>query len=157
MRSKMGRHIYMCKTPVSSAWYHSIIFHIMLTHELYSIVGKGNHSANHIQKIKPRVEQICQQLGLQYSTEQNEGRIYINLQGGPAIMPSYPQPPNQQHHGGYQSQQQQQGYGGQQQGYQGGQQQYVGQQQQGNNDEVEKIVIKLLPRIFQKLGCCVVM
>lgn len=73
-------------------------------------------------------------------------------------MPPYPQPPNQQHYGAYQGGQQQEGYGGQQQGYQGGQQQYGDQQQQqGNNDEVEKIVIKLLPRIFQKLGCCVVM
>lgn len=53
----------------------------------YRIVGKGNHSVNHIQKIKPRVEQICQELNLQYVTEQNEGRMYINLQGGPAVMP----------------------------------------------------------------------
>ena len=51
------------------------------------IVGKGNHSVNHIQKIKPRVEKICQELNLQYVTEQNEGRMYINLQGGPAVMP----------------------------------------------------------------------
>merc|ERR1711964_290488 len=27
---------------------------------LHVIVGKGNHSANHVQKIKPRVEQVCQ-------------------------------------------------------------------------------------------------
>lgn len=51
---------------------------------LHVIVGKGNHSPNHIQKIKPRVEQICRELGLQEYTEHNEGRIYINLQGGPA-------------------------------------------------------------------------
>jgi hypothetical protein len=44
-----------------------------------------------VQKIKPRVEQVCRELGLQYNTEQNEGRIYINLQGGaaPGQMPSY--------------------------------------------------------------------
>lgn len=132
---------------------------------MYRIVGKGIHSVNHIQKIKSRVEQICQELGLQYSTEQNEGRMYINLQGGPAIMPPYPQPNGHQHHEGSQGGQQQQGYqGGQQQysggpqGYQGGQQQYGGQQQQqGNNYEVEKIVVKILPRILHKLGCCVVM
>jgi hypothetical protein len=35
---------------------------------LHVIVGKGNHSVNHVQKIKPRVEQVCQQLGLQYHT-----------------------------------------------------------------------------------------
>ena len=33
---------------------------------LHVIVGKGNHSQDHIQKIKPRVEQICRELGLQY-------------------------------------------------------------------------------------------
>lgn len=126
---------------------------------MYRIVGKGSHSVNHIQKIKPRVEQICQELGLQYSTEQNEGRMYINLQGGPAVMPPYPQHNGHQHYEGYQGgQQQQQSYQGDQQQYGGGQQQYGGQQQQqGNNDEVEKIVVKILPRILNKLGCCVVM
>lgn len=83
--------------------------------------------------------------------------MYINLQGGPAIMPPYPQPDGHQQHGGYQGGQHQQGYGGQQPGYQGGQQQHGGQQQQGNNDEVEKIVVKLLPKVLKKLGCCVVM
>jgi hypothetical protein len=92
--------------------------------------------------------------------------MYINLQGGPAIMPPYPQPGGHQHHGGYQGgQQQQQGYQGDQQQYgvgpqgnQGGQQQYGGQQQQqGGNDDIEKIVVKILPRILNKLGCCVVM
>jgi hypothetical protein len=82
--------------------------------------------------------------------------MYINLQGGPAIMPPYPQPSGYQQHGEYQGRQQEQhGYDGQQQGYQG--EQYGGPQQQGNNDEVEKIVVKILPRILNKLGCCVVM
>ncbi|RMD44566.1 hypothetical protein DV735_g609, partial [Chaetothyriales sp. CBS 134920] len=49
---------------------------------LHVIVGKGNHSPGHVQKIKPRVEQVCRELGLQYHTEPNEGRIYVNLQGG---------------------------------------------------------------------------
>lgn len=66
---------------------------------LHVIVGKGNHSPGHIQKIKPKVEQICQEMGLQYDTEQNEGRMYINLQpgggGGAPQMPSYDY---QQHH-----------------------------------------------------------
>ncbi len=128
---------------------------------LHVIVGKGNHSAAHIQKIKPRVEQICQQEGLQYRTEPNEGRIYINLTGGPATdMPptgqGYPQ--QQAQYGGGQQQQQ---YGGQQE-YHGGQQQYQGQGQgqgQGQDDEVEKLVMKFLPRIMRKLeqNCCVVM
>ena len=145
---------------------------------LHVIVGKGNHSANHIQKIKPRVEQVCQELGLQYATEQNEGRMYINLQGGPAVMPpmsGHGSGGGQQHHGsgGYQQGQQQDGYqqGGYQQGQQGGYQQgqqggYQGQQQgyqgggqqNGENDELEKLAKKLLPRVLKKLdGCCSVM
>ncbi|OJJ49929.1 hypothetical protein ASPZODRAFT_1071648 [Penicilliopsis zonata CBS 506.65] len=60
---------------------------------LHVIVGKGNHSVNHVQKIKPRVEQVCQELGLQYSTEENAGRMYINLTGGAATIP-----PSSAHH-----------------------------------------------------------
>lgn len=59
---------------------------------LHVIVGKGNHSPDHIQKIKPRVEEICRQMGLQYNAEENEGRIYINLQGHGAeshVAPGY--------------------------------------------------------------------
>lgn len=138
----------------------------------YSIVGKGNHSVNHIQKIKPRVEQVCQELGLQYATEENAGRMYINLQGGPATMPpanSYQpggqhggfhnQPQGQQHHGqgGHQNQHQQGGYPGQQQ-----QQGYAQNNANGNanndNEELEKLAKKLLPKLLRKLdGCCTVM
>ena len=140
---------------------------------LHAIVGKGNHSAGHVQKVKPRVEQLCRDLGLQSSTEENAGRIYINLQGGPATSP----PPMGQPHGGggYQSQP---GYGGgyappppQQHGrqYQGqhgqqqhGQQQHGGQQQQQQgqgNDQIEQMVEKLLPRVLRRLekACCTVM
>ncbi|KAF7197241.1 Smr domain-containing protein C11H11.03c [Pseudocercospora fuligena] len=49
---------------------------------LHVIVGKGNHSPGHIQKIKPRVEQVCRELNLEYHTEPNAGRIYIDLKGG---------------------------------------------------------------------------
>lgn len=64
---------------------------------LHVIVGKGNHSPNHIQKIKPRVEQVCRELGLQYHTEPNAGRMYINLQGGPAdSVPHYDYQQHQQ-------------------------------------------------------------
>lgn len=128
---------------------------------LHVIVGKGNHSANHVQKIKPRVEQVCRELGLQYATEENAGRMYVNLAGGPATMP-----PMGQQHGGYHGQQPQGGH--QQGGYPGqqnhGQQQHHGQQQQhgnqqnGQNDEMEKLAKKLLPKLLKKLdGCCVVM
>jgi hypothetical protein len=130
------------------------------------IVGKGNHSAGHIQRIKPRVEQICHELHLDYATEENAGRMYINLQGGPAVMPpqnSYQQGGqqqhhggNQQHHGGYQQgQQQQDGYPGAPQ--QGGYQQQ-GNQNQNDNEELEKLAKKFLPKIIRKLeGCCTVM
>lgn len=63
---------------------------------LRSIVGKGNHSANHVQKLKPRVERVCRDEGLQYRTEDNTGRIYVNLTGGEAHMPPH-QPHGQQH------------------------------------------------------------
>jgi hypothetical protein len=128
----------------------------VLTWCLSSIVGKGNHSANHIQKIKPRVEQVCQELGLQYATEDNAGRIYINLTGGEAVMP-----PSTGHHA---PQQGHGGYPGQQQGYQGHQgqqhhQQGHQQQQQQQHDEVEELAKKMVPKILRKLekACCVVM
>ncbi|KAF2122792.1 hypothetical protein BDV96DRAFT_7284 [Lophiotrema nucula] len=129
---------------------------------LHVIVGKGNHSRNHVQKIKPRVEQVCQELGLQYATEENEGRMYVNLQGGQAHMPPPPQAPgyggypggSQQHYGGGQQQHGGQHYGGHQQQQHG--QQHGGQQ--NNNDEVEQLVKKGLPKLFKALkGCCVVM
>ena len=124
---------------------------------LHVIVGKGNHSPGHIQKIKPRVEQICQELGLQYHTEPNEGRIYINLSGGQVDMQHV------NNWGGYQSQpgyEQPYSGGHQQQGYsqthhqqqQQQHQQYQGQgQAQGQGDEVEKMVKRFLPRIIDKL------
>lgn len=108
---------------------------------LHVIVGKGNHSPGHIQKIKPRVEQVCQELGLNYRTEPNEGRIYVNLQGGEAHPP-------QQGGGGYGGPgYQQPHHGGQQQQHHGGQQQHHQQQQQQQQDEG----MKLLQRIFRKL------
>jgi DNA-nicking Smr family endonuclease len=139
---------------------------------LHVIVGKGNHSRDHVQKIKPRVEQVCRNLGLQFATEENEGRIYVNLQGGAVgEMPPPPQP----HHGGYPGGQhggypgQQHGgqqHGGQQHGGQqhGGQQhsgqQHGGQQhggQQNNNDDIEQTIRRGLPKLLKKLGCCTVM
>lgn len=84
--------------------------------------------------------------------------MYINLAGGPAQ-----NMPPLQYGGGYQGQQ----YGGGQQHggqQQNGQQQYGQQQQQqgGNNnqnEEMEKLARKYLPRILRKLEqhCCVVM
>lgn len=130
---------------------------------LHVIVGKGNHSANHVQKIKPRVERVCQELGLQYSTEENAGRIYVNLQGGSASSPPPPSQPSGgyqgggSHTGGHQQQ-----HGGQSQ-YPGGQQQHSQpqqqhggqQQQQDDNDMAEKLVKKMLIKLEK--ACCVMM
>lgn len=132
---------------------------------LHVIVGKGNHSPGHIQKIKPRVEQVCQELGLQYHTEPNEGRIYVNLTGGQVQMhdvnnwSGYQHPAYQQQ--GYGQSQAQGGYpggqqhGGHQQQQHHQQQQYQPQQQQqqghNQNDELEKLAKKFLPRILNKL------
>jgi hypothetical protein len=141
---------------------------------LHVIVGKGNHSRNHVQKIKPRVEQVCRDLGLQYQTEENEGRIYVDLQGG-AVHQMPPPPQHPQYggggypgqHGGQDGGQQHggQAWGGQQHAGQqhGGQnygQQHGGQhqnQQDNQNDEIEQMVKKGLPKLLKKLGCCNVM
>ncbi|KAF1918475.1 hypothetical protein BDU57DRAFT_586870 [Ampelomyces quisqualis] len=114
---------------------------------LHVIVGKGNHSTNHVQKIKPRVEQVCRDLGLQYRTEENEGRIFVNLQGG--SVDHMPPPPSAPGYGGYP---------GQHGGPQHGGPQHGGQhQQQSQNDEIEQMVKKGLPKLLKKLGCCTVM
>jgi len=133
---------------------------------LHVIVGKGNHSPGHVQKIKPRVEQVCRELGLQYHTEENEGRIYVNLSGGNVNMQDVNSWGGYQQGYGQQQQQQQQqqqyhgGGGGGQQHYQqqqqyqqhgGGQQQHHQQNQGGQNNEVEKMVKRFLPRILKKL------
>ncbi|KAK6377595.1 hypothetical protein LTR64_000978 [Lithohypha guttulata] len=75
---------------------------------LHVIVGKGNHSSGHIQKIKPRVERVCRELGLQYHTEPNEGRIYVNLTGGQVDMQHFNNWQGTQGHQGYHGQGQQQ-------------------------------------------------
>ncbi|KAI1082205.1 Smr domain protein [Whalleya microplaca] len=125
---------------------------------LHVIVGKGNHSSGHVQKLKPRVEQVCRDLGLQYATEENAGRMYINLQGGEATMPPLPSQPAGQH-GGYPGASSGPHYGGHQQSHhQGGQQHHGGgHQQQQKPDEAE--IDKLVSKAMHKLGnfCCVVM
>ncbi|KAI0541505.1 DUF1771-domain-containing protein [Xylaria digitata] len=118
---------------------------------LHVIVGKGNHSIGHKQRIKPAVEELCRDLGLRYETEENAGRVYVDLQssGVSHTPPSHPQPATQ--HGGYGDQP----YGGyQQQHYPSQQQQHHGGQSQEEQqyDEVEKLLTKL----FKKY-CCTVM
>lgn len=74
---------------------------------LHVIVGRGNHSANHVQKLKPRVEELCRELGLEYHTEENEGRIYVALGGKAGGRPHGARPDHGEghhepkpHHGG---------------------------------------------------------
>lgn len=113
---------------------------------LHVIVGKGNHSPGHIQKIKPRVEQVCRELGLQYHTEPNEGRIYVNLTGGNVNMGDVNSWQGYQGGYGYGNQNQNQQHGGYQQqhqpSYQPPQQQQ--QQQQGSSDPISAIIKSLL-------------
>jgi hypothetical protein len=123
---------------------------------LHVIVGKGNHSPGHIQKIKPRVEQVCQELGLQYKTEANEGRIYIKLDGSAPEQQDFNNWGGYQHYPDYQQSQStgnqyQQPHQQQQQYHQPQHQQHQQQQQHGQYDEAEKIARKLLPRIINKL------
>lgn len=55
---------------------------------LHVIVGKGNHSAGHVRRIAPAVEEICRKEGLRYEVEENEGRIYVDLRGGEPQIPA---------------------------------------------------------------------
>lgn len=131
---------------------------------LHVIVGKGNHSVGHVQKLKPRVEHLCQELGLQYRTEENEGRIYVNLQGHE--IPHMPPPPSNYHGGGY----------GNSGAHHGGGKQHHGQpvhgqshprppantghaqEEQQQEDGTEKLKRKVIEKLTKKLGdCCIVM
>jgi DNA-nicking Smr family endonuclease len=131
---------------------------------LHVIVGKGNHSVGHVQKIKPRVEQVCRELGLQYRTEENEGRIFVNLQGGDVgEMP----PPPSHHGGGYGGYPGENTHGGEQHAGQhhGGQyQQHHGQQQHGGQhhggqqqEKEDESLEGLVKKFIKSLKCCTVM
>ncbi|KAK8136643.1 Smr domain protein [Apiospora sp. TS-2023a] len=138
---------------------------------LHVIVGQGHHSAGHVQKIKPRVEQVCRELGLHYATEDNAGRIYVDLQGGEVgSMPPPPQKPSGgQHTGkgkGGREHQQQPSHGGQQQPQHGGQQQQQHRPQQsggGHQQQEQKpddaAMDKLFGNVCRNLNkfCCAVM
>lgn len=120
------------------------------------IVGKGNHSSGGVMKIRPRVEKVCGELGLNWKQETNAGVLFIDLTGGQANPEQYQQP---QQHGGAQGgypaaqhgHQQQQSHGGQH----GEQQQHrppQHQQEESGNNE-------LVTSLFKKLekACCVMM
>jgi hypothetical protein len=102
---------------------------------IHVIVGKGNHSAGGVAKIKPAVEKLLRAQGLQFNSEQNEGKLTVQLrEGGGAGQGSGG-------YGGHQQQQQQQ----QQQNYQQGgryqkhhQQQQQQQQQQQHHQQQQQ-------------------
>ncbi|KAL1994705.1 hypothetical protein VTN49DRAFT_2175 [Thermomyces lanuginosus] len=120
---------------------------------LHVIVGKGNHSVNHVQKLKPRVEQVCRDLGLRYHTEENAGRIYVDLTGGGSDGHHH-QPsghPPQQHHRPHPQ------YPRPQPGHQHHHEPHP-HPQQPQQDEVDQLIGKVLPKVVRKLGdCCIVM
>ncbi|KAI9680645.1 MAG: hypothetical protein M1817_004085 [Caeruleum heppii] len=135
---------------------------------LHVIVGKGIHSTSHVNKLRPRVERVCHELRLQYETEPNAGRMYIDLTGGRAHMPPAPQFPGGHHqpvgagrppqhamadHPGVGGQQ---GYSGHQQPHhqQPHQQQH---QHQPSHQRPDRPPQGLIPKVLHKLGCCVVM
>ncbi|BFZ58097.1 hypothetical protein PYCC9005_005156 [Savitreella phatthalungensis] len=112
---------------------------------LHIIVGKGIHSAGHIQKLKPAIEELCRQHNFQYRTEHNEGRIYVTFpqggaQGYPAPGPQGvagqgPYPPQQQYYPQQQQQQQGAGAGG-------------ANWQQYNTPQNRRLIMRFLRRIF---------
>ena len=135
---------------------------------LHVIVGRGNHSANHVQKIKPAVEKLCRELGLQFATEPNEGRIYVNLQGGAVSgAPPLPQQPSGHlggYHGGNNNYNNNQGYVSHPNAsYAGGQNQHQNQHSNNNNNnnngdveqQIEQAVVKCLPKLLKQ--CCTIM
>ncbi|KAF1815616.1 Smr-domain-containing protein [Eremomyces bilateralis CBS 781.70] len=133
---------------------------------LHVIVGKGNHSTGHIPKLRQAVEELLREEGLQFQVEQNQGRLYVNLAGGPAILPQPGHPGASSGHGhaqgGHQQQhvQHSQHHGQAQAGYQQPHaQQHHGQaHQQQQYSHVEEAVKKGGPKLFKALrGCCVVM
>jgi len=126
------------------------------------IVGRGIHSQNHMAKLKPEIEKLCQQHQFKYFVEENEGRILVQFgkgtghisQGEAASVwdnrPTYSAAQQQAYPGTSQQQ-----YGGQQQEYQSEQQPYQGG---GQNDMVEEVVKKAAPILFKKLlSCCTIM
>ncbi|KAK6332507.1 hypothetical protein TWF730_004172 [Orbilia blumenaviensis] len=116
------------------------------------IVGKGIHSENHVQKIKPAVEKFCRDNNLVYSIGQNAGRIYIDLQaeGAGEVDPS-------QHGWAYGGQQQSGGY--QQHGQPHYQQQQHHQDQNhqggggGQQEDAPTGLLQLLFGVIKKIFC----
>lgn len=110
------------------------------------IVGKGNHSVGGVMKIRPRVEKVCGELGLNWKEEQNAGVLYIDLTGGQANVDQHQRP--QQHRP-------QQSHDSAQPGYPGAQQPHRPQQQQQQDNAGGDLVGLLLKKLEK--ACCVMM
>jgi hypothetical protein len=117
------------------------------------IVGKGNHSQNGVAKLKPAVEELCQESKIQsYIDPKNTGVLVVNLQGARIPYDWKIQgvgKPDHVHHAPQQQeyqQQQQPQYQQQQQGYQGNQ---YHQQQQGNQSDLSGLLVKLFCMCFK--------
>lgn len=99
-------------------------------HILKVITGKGIHSAHHIAKLRPAVEDLCNKNGLQWRLQpKNDGVVEINLSS------VSPQPASQ---AAYQQGQQPQGPGNQGFAYQ--QQQQHGNQNQFNGKNIVQLI-----------------
>lgn len=119
---------------------------------LHVIVGKGNHSINRVAVLKPAIEELCTQQGLEWRLEHNEGRIFINLRGhatggmpAPGNVGGYT-PQQQPHYGGGQQHQNQQQHGG------GG---HNGKPQHDFNINDAKQAVGILTKVYR--ACCTVM
>lgn len=127
---------------------------------LHVIVGKGIHSAGHLQKIKPETERILNKMGLNYQTEHNEGRMYVDLTGGQVH--NMPPPPSgwndnwgKPAHGNQNDYPGQPQHGGYNQGHTGGGGGHGQQNQNQNQDQEVEQVVKGCMKLFR--GCCTVM
>lgn len=46
---------------------------------LYVIVGRGINSPHNVQRIRPKVEEICEELGFRYTVGEYAGEIFLSL------------------------------------------------------------------------------
>ncbi|EGW32931.1 uncharacterized protein SPAPADRAFT_136394 [Spathaspora passalidarum NRRL Y-27907] len=109
------------------------------------IVGKGLHSANGIAKLKPAVNDLCQEMGLKHHIDpKNAGVLVVELEGSDAgQIPSHwnGQAPQQAYHGTGQPQYHQQQQHQQQQHYQ---QPYQQQQQPQEEGGILGLLLKVV-------------
>jgi hypothetical protein len=143
-------------------------------------VGKGIHSLNHIQKLRPAIEQLCQKHQFKYYIEENDGRILVKFGEGAGHLSQgeaqsfWDQLKNFGTPQGYAGQSQPVSYQQSQQSYQQqpyqqdqnqGQQQYHQNTQQANQNQnqngdtvVEEVVRKAAPVVIKKLNsCCIIL